>query len=55
MASLKENAITKLATITGVDMKTAGSTALYTVPPGKTLVIDSIVVRNNIDVFGYLV
>jgi hypothetical protein len=47
MSALKENAITKLSTTTAVDMKTAASTALYTVPVGKTLIIDSIVVRSN--------
>lgn len=28
-------------------MKTAGSTILYTVPPGKSLIIDSVVIRSN--------
>jgi len=47
MASLKENALTKVATVNLVDMKTAASTALFTVPIGKTFYIDTIVIRNN--------
>ena len=47
MASLKENAITKLSTTTGVDMKTAAATTLYTVPAGKTAIITHVVVRNT--------
>jgi hypothetical protein len=46
MAALNENAITRLATVTGVDMKTAASTTLYTVPAGKTFYPTSVVVRN---------
>jgi hypothetical protein len=47
MANLSENARTKVATVTGVDMKTAASTTLYTVPTGKTFIPTSIVIRNN--------
>lgn len=47
MAALKENAITRMSTTTGVDMKTAASTALFTVPPGKTFYVESVVVRGN--------
>ena len=47
MASLKENALTKVATVNLVDMKTAASTALFTVPVGKTFYVDTVVVRNN--------
>ena len=47
MASLKENALTKVATVNLVDAKTAASTALFTVPVGKTFYVDTIVVRNN--------
>jgi hypothetical protein len=47
MASLKENALTKVATVNLVDMKTAASTALFTVPVGKTFYVDTIVIRNN--------
>lgn len=39
-------AITHLASLAGVDMKTAASTTVYTVPTGKTLYIDCVVVRN---------
>jgi len=45
MVALNENAITRLSTITGVDMKTAGKTNLYTVPSGKTLYVTHVVVR----------
>jgi hypothetical protein len=47
MASLKENALTKIATVELVDMKTAASTTLFTVPAGKSLIVDTIVIRNN--------
>ena len=47
MASLKENALTKVATVNLVDMKTAGSVALFTVPVGKSFIVDTIVIRNN--------
>lgn len=46
MASLNENAITKLATVTGVDMQTAASTTLFTVPAGKTFIPVMVVIRN---------
>ncbi len=45
MTALNENAITRLATVTGVDMKTAGKTTLYTVPTGKTLYVTHVVIR----------
>jgi hypothetical protein len=47
MASLKENALTKISTTNLVDMKTATSTALFTCPVGKTFYVDTVVVRNN--------
>jgi hypothetical protein len=47
MASLKENAITKIATATGIDVKTAASVALLVVPVGKSLIVDNIVIRGN--------
>lgn len=47
MAALREYAITKISTTTGVNMQAAASTALFVVPAGKTLYIDHIVVRNN--------
>ena len=37
----------KLSTTTGVDMKTAGATTLYTVPAGKTAYIMVVVIRDN--------
>jgi hypothetical protein len=49
MASLIENAITKVATVTNVDMKTAGAAALYSVPAGKTFYPYAVAVRNNSD------
>ena len=45
MSDLNEYAITKLATVSGVDMKTAGKTNLYTVPAGKTFYPMFVVVR----------
>src|ERR1051325_204251 len=45
MASLATLAPTLLST-TNVDMKTAASTTLYSVPTGKTLYIVAVVVRN---------
>ena len=47
MAALKENAVTKVSTTTGVDMKTAASVTLYTVPVGKTFIPTQVVIRNN--------
>ena len=35
MGALRELAITKVATVAGVDMKTAAKTTLFTVPTGK--------------------
>ena len=45
MAALNEYSICKLATVTGVDMKTAAKTTLYTVPSGKTLYVTHVVIR----------
>lgn len=45
MAALNQNAITLLATVAGVDMNTATPQALYTVPVGKSAIIDHVVVR----------
>lgn len=47
MAALNSIAKTKLSTTTGVDMKTAASTTLYTVPAGKVLYIFNITVRDT--------
>ena len=45
MSELNENAITRLATVSGVDMKTAQLNTLYTVPTGKTLYVTHVVIR----------
>ena len=46
MAALNENAITKVETVSGVDMKTAATkTILYTVPHGKVFYPMFVVVR----------
>ena len=45
MPALNEYAITKVATVSGVDMKTAAKTVLYTVPTGKTFYPMFVVVR----------
>jgi len=47
MTALTDNAITKLSTTVAVNMKTAAATLLYTVPAGKSLIIDHVVVRSN--------
>jgi hypothetical protein len=46
MALLSDSAETLLATKTGVDMKTAAGTTLYTTPVGKVTRITKIVVRD---------
>lgn len=45
MAALTQSAITLLGSTASVDMKTAASTTLFTVPVGKSAIIDSIVIR----------
>lgn len=45
MTALNENAITRLATVTGIDAKAIATTVLYTVPAGKTFIPDHIVIR----------
>ncbi len=42
---LNEQGITRLATVTGVDMKTVQKNTLYTVPTGKTAYVTSVVIR----------
>ena len=44
-APLKENAISKMVTITGINAKTVVVTTLFTVPVGKTFIPDHIVIR----------
>jgi len=46
MGYLRENAITLLESTSGVDMKTAASTTLFTVPVGKVAYIAAVVVRD---------
>ena len=43
--ALRDWAITKLATVTGIDAKSVAITTLYTVPVGKSLVVDHVVIR----------
>ncbi len=45
MSQANENVLTKLATVSGVDMKTAQKNTLYTVPNGKTAYVVMVVVR----------
>ena len=45
MSVLNENAITKVATVTGINAKTVAVTTLYTIPAGKTFIPDHIVIR----------
>lgn len=45
MGNLNENAITKVATVTGIDAKVVAVTSLYTVPAGETFIPDHIVIR----------
>ncbi len=44
-APLIENAISRLSTTTGVDMKTVQKNDLYTVPTGKTAYVVFVVIR----------
>lgn len=46
MTALNSVAITKLSTTNGVDVKTAASTTLYTVPTGKVAYITGVVIRD---------
>lgn len=45
MTALNENAITRVATVTGIDAKSVATTLLYTVPAGKTFIPIIVVVR----------
>lgn len=42
---LREHAITRLATVTGINAKTVAQTELYVAPVGKSLIVDRIVIR----------
>lgn len=46
MSALNEYSVCKVATVTGVDMKTAAKTVLYTVPTGKVFYPVAICVRD---------
>ena len=46
MSALNENAITRLATVSSVDMNSATASLLYSVPSGKSLAVMAIVIRN---------
>ena len=46
MPNLREKAIALLSTTSGVDMKTAASTTLYTVPTGKVAYITHVAIRD---------
>ena len=52
MTALIENAITKVATVTGVDATAVAVTTLYTVPVGKTFIPDHIVIRVTLFTVG---
>jgi len=45
MSFLRENAVTKVVTISGIDATTTATTTLFTVPTGKTFIPDHIVIR----------
>jgi hypothetical protein len=47
MVALNENSICLVATVTGVDMKTAGKTSLYTVPILKVFYPFAVCIRNT--------
>ena len=46
MSALIENAVAKVATVTGVDMKTAQKNTIYIVPTGKVFYPTMVVVRD---------
>lgn len=45
MSALNEHAITRMATVTGIDATAVATTLLYTVPVGQTLIPDHVVIR----------
>jgi hypothetical protein len=45
MSALRENALTLVATTTGIDATSTGSTELFTVPSGKTFIPVLVVIR----------
>lgn len=46
MPALRENAITRLATVIGVSLNTGAKQTLFTVPTGKSAIITMVVLRN---------
>lgn len=46
MSALNQYAVTKVASVSAVDLKTAGKTILYTVPTGKVFYPVMVVVRD---------
>jgi hypothetical protein len=46
MGYLRENAITLLGSVSGVDLNATGETTLYTCPTGKSCIITHIVMRS---------
>jgi len=47
MAAFEESGIAKLATVAGVDMKTAAATTLYSIPAGKTFYPVLVIIRET--------
>lgn len=45
MPALRECAITKLATVTGIDAKSVAITELFQVPAGKSMIVSRVVIR----------
>lgn len=43
---LRERALTKLATVTGIDMNAVAATPLFTVPENKTCIVTHVIIRN---------
>ncbi len=44
---LNQNAVTLLAEVTGIDAKTVAATTIYTVPSGKSLIVDHVSIRTT--------
>lgn len=42
---LRENAVTKLATVTGIDAKTVATTEIFAVPTGKSMIVTKRIIR----------
>jgi hypothetical protein len=46
MPALRENAITRLVTVTGISLNTAAKQTLFTVPTSKSAIITAVILRN---------